>query len=289
MNYIIVTTLKNEELYVEKTIYSIINQTVQPIKWIIIDDNSTDHSYEIISKFISKYHYITLEKNNEIKLNEKGARIASIVDNAVKNTCLDDINIIIKLDADVTFKEDFIANIIGEFISNPKLGIASGILYYKGIREKILFPEYTRGAIKFYRRDCWNSINGLYHTTGWDTIDNESAMINGWETRTLNFPFNHLKEEGISQGVFKMYYTAGLYYGKIPYYWPYFILKLLYRIFQKPCFISSFITFWGYVKMRYLISDKPFPDELSLSIQNSQKKRIKNILTNFYVWNLWNN
>jgi hypothetical protein len=104
----------------------------------------------------------------------------------------------------------------------------------------------------------------------------------------VDYSFNHLKEEGISQGVFKMYHTAGLYYGKIPYYWPYFVMKLIYRIFQRPYILSSLITLWGYIQMRYQIRQRPFPKELSLSIQNSQKKRIKNILTNLYVWNLWN-
>ena len=38
MRYVIVTTARNEEAYIEKTIRSMIAQTLLPEKWIIVSD-----------------------------------------------------------------------------------------------------------------------------------------------------------------------------------------------------------------------------------------------------------
>jgi len=34
-SYVLITAARNEEAYVEKTIHSVISQTVLPIKWVI--------------------------------------------------------------------------------------------------------------------------------------------------------------------------------------------------------------------------------------------------------------
>lgn len=47
----IVTPVFNQSDYVEETINSLLNQTYKNIEYIVIDDGSTDNSYEVISKF----------------------------------------------------------------------------------------------------------------------------------------------------------------------------------------------------------------------------------------------
>ena len=40
--YVLITPARNEEAFIEKTIESVINQTVLPAKWVIVNDGSTD-------------------------------------------------------------------------------------------------------------------------------------------------------------------------------------------------------------------------------------------------------
>jgi biofilm PGA synthesis N-glycosyltransferase PgaC len=41
-DYVLITAARNEEAYVEKTLKSLIAQTIRPIEWVIVDDGSTD-------------------------------------------------------------------------------------------------------------------------------------------------------------------------------------------------------------------------------------------------------
>ena len=45
--YVIITPARNEEQFIEKTIQSMIRQSVLPIKWVIVNDGSTDRTGEI--------------------------------------------------------------------------------------------------------------------------------------------------------------------------------------------------------------------------------------------------
>lgn len=51
----------------------------------------------------------------------------------------------------------------------------------------------TGGAMKFYRRKCFEQIGGIKPIYGWDGLDEYQAMYYGWKTRTFfELPVNHL-------------------------------------------------------------------------------------------------
>lgn len=61
----IIIPMYNSELYIEKTINSIINQTFENFELLIVDDGSTDSSYEICKKIASKdQRIIVFSKTN---------------------------------------------------------------------------------------------------------------------------------------------------------------------------------------------------------------------------------
>jgi len=45
--YALITPAHNEEAFIEKTIESVLSQTVLPIKWVVVDDGSTDGTVQI--------------------------------------------------------------------------------------------------------------------------------------------------------------------------------------------------------------------------------------------------
>ena len=59
-SYIIITPAKNEEKHIESTLKSICKQTLLPLKWIIVDDGSTDNTSGIIEKYTKDYYWIKL-------------------------------------------------------------------------------------------------------------------------------------------------------------------------------------------------------------------------------------
>ena len=71
MKYIIITPVRDEELFIEFTLNSVCQQSLKPIKWIIVDDGSTDRTVQIVQNYINKYNWITLIFNDTY--NEKRA------------------------------------------------------------------------------------------------------------------------------------------------------------------------------------------------------------------------
>lgn len=55
---VLISPVRNEEHYLEKTIESVANQKLTPKEWLIVDDGSTDKTPEILQKAAEKYSWI---------------------------------------------------------------------------------------------------------------------------------------------------------------------------------------------------------------------------------------
>src|SRR5215510_9038827 len=60
LSYVLITPARNEEAFIEKTIASMVRQTLPPIKWVIVDDGSTDRTPEIVNRNIVGYPWIEI-------------------------------------------------------------------------------------------------------------------------------------------------------------------------------------------------------------------------------------
>ena len=69
-------------------------------------------------------------------------------------------------------------------------------------------------------------------------------------------------------------YWTGLYNGRVPYYFPYFVLKVIYHLFKQPIILGSLLETIGYFNARFVQKIKPFPDEICKYVRNVQKKKI---------------
>src|SRR5947209_7250328 len=60
LSYVLITPARNEDAFIEKTIKSMINQTFLPVKWVIVDDGSTDNTSEIINRYLVQHPWMEL-------------------------------------------------------------------------------------------------------------------------------------------------------------------------------------------------------------------------------------
>ncbi len=201
MNYYIIIPAHNEQQFIGATLTSIVNQTLQPQKVIIVNDHSTDDTEAIIDKFIAS-------NSNFNKLNilsSKEHMPGSKVVNAF--TCglelLDDhYDFIVKLDADIIVPENYFEKIAAIFKAHQKVGIAGGLLYEKNLQGiwEVNHPmkkNHVRGAIKSYSKQCFAAIKGLRNAMGWDTVDELLAQFHGFESFTdANLQVQHLRPTG---------------------------------------------------------------------------------------------
>ena len=60
LQYALITPAWNEEQHLEQLIQSVTNQTILPIRWVIVSDGSTDRTDEIIRSASLRFPWIVL-------------------------------------------------------------------------------------------------------------------------------------------------------------------------------------------------------------------------------------
>ena len=51
MESVLITPAQNEEAFIQKTLESMVAQTLRPSRWIIVDDGSTDCTAEVVESY----------------------------------------------------------------------------------------------------------------------------------------------------------------------------------------------------------------------------------------------
>ena len=103
--YVLITPAHNEEPFIEKTIESMIHQTYPPLKWVIVDDGSTDRTPQIVREYLSQYPWIEMiqmpQRRDRSFVGKAGAFKAG-------SEKLRDLQyeIIGNVDADISFEKD---------------------------------------------------------------------------------------------------------------------------------------------------------------------------------------
>ena len=192
-----------------------------------------------------------------------------------------------KLDADLSFSDNYFESIFQSFSENKKLGIASGLccLDYdeRVVPEYDKYPSFqVRGPSKIYRRECFETIDGLMSAPGWDTIDDLKANMFGWKTKTLrHIKLIHNRSTGGAYGSWNNWVKLGIANYVTGYHPVFMIAKCLKRIVERPYLIHSLGLFWGYVSA--CIRKVKQVDDKSL-IDYVKKEQIKKLLSKPSIW-----
>lgn len=251
-NYIIISPVRDEVLYIEKTIESVKNQTILPSQWIIVDDGSTDGTGEILDKHAAQSDWIKV-----IHRADRGSRVAGggVVEAFYTGyAVLEDHNwdFIVKLDGDLSFAPDYFEQCFNIFKQDETLGIGGGIICVADQGELKVEsvgdpPFHVRGATKIYRRACWEKIKPLLQAPGWDTIDEVKANLHGWTTRTFaNLKLIQHKPTGGADGSWLNWFKNGRANYITGYHPLFMFLKCIKRALHKPYLIAGTALFAGF-------------------------------------------
>ncbi len=260
IRYVIVIPSKNEEKLLGKTLESIVHQTIEPVLCIVLDDGSTDGTFDIASEYANRYDYIKsvhLETNDEYKV---GKRVVNLFNQGRKivDESETDYDWIVKLDADISFSPNFIETIFNKI--EPNYGVISGTPYYfeKDKRKVDYSPLFhSHGQFKIYNKTCLNAIGGLIPSLGWDCADNIIAIDKGWETKAFRDVFYEMhRKVGTKISNRKGRYNSGrgaylLGYSKL-----YLLIKASYDSMGSSGISGSFYYLKGYLSELFKRSPK---------------------------------
>ena len=60
MRYVLITPAKNERMFIAGVIESVVAQTVLPLRWVIVDDGSSDRTADIVIEYAARHPWIEL-------------------------------------------------------------------------------------------------------------------------------------------------------------------------------------------------------------------------------------
>ncbi len=216
MKFYIVIPAHNEADVIERTLQSVVQQTVLPTQVVVVNDNSTDHTAAIAERFAAQYPFITCIHTTSSEAHLPGAKIINAFYKGY-NTLDKNYDIICKFDADLIFPHNYLETLALHFNANPKLGMAAGFCYIEKnntwVLENLTNKDHIRGALKAYRKDCFEQIGQLKRAMGWDTVDELLAKYYQWDVLTdATLHIKHLKPTGISYNKASKYMQGAAMY-----------------------------------------------------------------------------
>jgi glycosyltransferase involved in cell wall biosynthesis len=284
VKYVLITPARNEEAFIEKTIESAAKQTILPLKWVIVNDGSTDDTGNKVRRFLGKYPWIELIEFPVRKERNFAAKVFAFNagQESVKNL---DYEVIANLDADTSFDADHFEFLLNEFRKNPRLGVAGTIFKedgYSSETDSFEGENHVSGQCQLFRRQCFEEIGGYRPNKagGIDWMAVTSARMMGWQTRSFRekWFFHHRKLGTAERGRLKSSFSYGekdYYLGGHPV-WE--ALRVAFRMTRKPYLIDGAALGSGFLWAFLSRQKRAVSKELMKFHRKEQMQKLKAIL-----------
>jgi glycosyltransferase involved in cell wall biosynthesis len=281
--YVLITPARNEATFIETTILSVIKQTVLPVKWVIVNDGSTDATSSIVRPYLADHRWIELvdlpirsERNFAAKVNAFNAGQERVKDL--------EYEIIGNLDADVSLDEDHFEFLLGEFEKDPCLGVAGTIFEEHGYNsgsDSFEGRNHVSGQCQIFRRTCFQEIGGYRANKagGIDWMAVTTARMMGWTTRSFREKsFFHHRTMGTAE---RGRLASSFSYGEKDYYlgghpvWE--IFRVAYRMTKRPYLLDGLALGSGYLWALLCRTERPVSNELMRFHRKEQMLKLRAI------------
>ena len=279
LRYVLITPARNEAAHIEKTITSVVSQTVLPSRWVIVSDGSTDLTDEIAKRYAEEHSWIELIRMPDHEDRHFASKVFCFNAGYDRVRSLD-FEIIGNLDADLSFEPDYFEFLLAKFIEFPNLGVAGTPFIQESSQYDYRFTniDHVSGACQLFRRSCFEDVGGYVPIKegGIDWVAVTTARMKGWTTRTfLGKSLYHYRKMGTGKSsplgaLFKL--------GKQDYslgnhpLWEF--LRMFYQMRFNPYVVSGLILFAGFMTAAIQAAPRPISLELITFIRKEQIRRL---------------
>jgi glycosyltransferase involved in cell wall biosynthesis len=285
--YVLITPARNEETHIERTIKSIVGQTIRPVKWVIVSDGSTDRTDQIVKQYAVAHEWIELVRMPERKERHFGGKVHAFDAGAARVGHLS-YNIIGNLDADVSFEPDYVEYLLSKFAQYPRLGVAGTNQREGSWQERPRYDyrftsvEEVPGPFQLFRRECLESFGGYKPSRhgGVDLLANLSARMHGWQTRvyTGRLLIHHRRQGTAKTHPFLVEFFNGrkdYMFGGHPL-WE--VFRVAYNLMKRPYVLGGCLLFIGYFSALLTRVEKVFPEDVIRFRRREQMSRLRSFI-----------
>ncbi len=280
MTYALITPARNEAASIERTIISVVRQTVKPTKWLVVSDGSTDGTDDIVENLAKNTAWIQLLRMPERTDRHFGGKAVAF------NTGFESLrrhryDFLGNLDADIVLGPDHFEYLLDKFARDKTLGVA-GTPFKEGNRQydyRFSRKEHVSGACQLFRRECFEEIGGYLPLKGGgiDLVAVVTARMRGWRTETFTERASlHLRPMG-KAGPHYLKYNWKSGYGDyllgVHPLWQFF--RSVYQMRSNPPVLTGMLLLAGFLWGMITIAPKPVSNEFVRFRRSEQLRWLK--------------
>ncbi len=280
LKYILITPARNEARFIGATITSMLAQTVQPIKWVIVSDGSTDGMDAIVRAYADEQQWIELVRMPERQERHFAGKVHAFNAGYARARSLDH-DVVGNLDADTTFVPEHFEFLMKKFGEDPRLGVA-GSSYREGPEEynyHFSNIENVWGGCQLFRRECFEEIGGYLPLKAGciDDIAVISARMMGWKTRTFTerVCVHHRKMGTAEQSEVLAKFKWGIKDYSVGNHPVWELFRTLYQMTRRPFFIGGLALASGYAWSLIRRVEVPVSHDFVVFLRREQMTRLR--------------
>jgi poly-beta-1,6-N-acetyl-D-glucosamine synthase len=253
--YCLITPCRDEADYARQTLDSIVNQSLLPSLWVIVDDGSKDTTPAILAGYAAKHPWIKVITRADRGSRKVGGGVVDAFYAGYDAIDPDKFDFVCKLDLDLDIPPHYFERMVDRMRANPRLATFSGKPYMRlngRLVSELCGDENSVGMIKFYRVAAFRQIGGFVRMVMWDGIDGHRCRMLGWQAASADDDetrFIHLRPMGTSH---KSWWTGRVRHGVGQYFmgtgFVYMLSSCVFRLFHPPVVMGSVAMMWGWLR-----------------------------------------
>ena len=236
LKYATIVCCRNEEQYIDVCINAILNQTLPPDLFLVMDDGSTDSTREIVAR----YPCVKLVSLNYPRSKVRGVNTVQALNVGINLIAESGYTLIV--DADTVLPINYARSLIDFMEEHADIGVISGFPE----TAKFSYEHVPNGA-RIYRWECIKKIGQIPPITGFDSWLKFKIKQLGYEVRGYDIRYKDMRP---GRAQVRRHY----FWGRASYLIGQPLLIVVAKAFRslkhKPPVLSSLVYFFSYLAHR---------------------------------------